>query len=425
MPPYRPLVTILLLLALVSCSNQPPPPATTVLTETPAPVNTVIPTDSLASTPEVPVSLRIWVPPQFDPGTGTPAAIIFQARLNEFATQHNLQIELRVKSIEGSGGLLDALSAASAAAPLALPDLVALPRPLLEAAAIKGLVRPLDGLTQALDSPDWYDYARQLAHLQNSTFGLPFAGDALVIVYRPSVVGTPPGDWGNSLKSKGPLAFPAADPQALVTLALYQAAGGRVQDGQGRPTIDPVVLSQVLTYYQQAAQAKWMPYWLTQFETDNQSWEAYRLNQSALVITWSSHFLAEMPSDGEVAVLPTPSGAAYTLATGWVWAIASPRQEQQILAAQLAEFLTSENYLAQWTYSAGFLPPRATALSAWPETAPRSLISQVSSSAHLISPAELLSSLGPPLQQAVIQVLKEQADPMAAAQSAATKLSNP
>jgi hypothetical protein len=73
-----------------------------------------------------------------------------------------------VKALDGTGGLLDALVSANAAAPLALPDLVLLPRPLLESAALKGLLHPYDGLSSLMDDPSWFDYARQLAHFKSS-----------------------------------------------------------------------------------------------------------------------------------------------------------------------------------------------------------------------------------------------------------------
>ena len=71
-----------------------------------------------ASSPQV---LRIWLPPEFDPQAETPAADILRARLEEFTRRRaGMRIEVRVKAVEGPGGLLDALSSASAAAPLGL-----------------------------------------------------------------------------------------------------------------------------------------------------------------------------------------------------------------------------------------------------------------------------------------------------------------
>lgn len=146
-----------------------------------APAVTFTPVTAPASaTPDQakgPLTLRIWVPPQFDPTSGTKDGSLLNQRLEEFKTRRpGIRLDVRVKALEGPGGLLDTLSSASAAAPAVLPDLVALPRPMMEAAALKGLLHPYDGLSTTLESSDWYDYAQQLAHLQKSTFGLPFRG---------------------------------------------------------------------------------------------------------------------------------------------------------------------------------------------------------------------------------------------------------
>jgi hypothetical protein len=55
----------------------------------------------------------------------------------------------------------------------------------------------------------------------------------------------------------------------------------------------------------------------------------------------------------------------------------------------------------------------------------RSLIHQISLAAQLIPPSDVLTSLGPPLQEATVQVLKLEIDPLAAAEEAAGSLSGP
>jgi hypothetical protein len=95
------------------------------------PVETQDPIDS--------VILKIWVPPQFDPAAGTPAGELFAARLEEFqAANPNVKVEVRVKAVTGVGGLLNSLLTANAAAPLVVPDLIALPQSMLEFSALEG-----------------------------------------------------------------------------------------------------------------------------------------------------------------------------------------------------------------------------------------------------------------------------------------------
>jgi ABC-type glycerol-3-phosphate transport system substrate-binding protein len=354
-------------------------------------------------------------------------------------------VEVRVKAPVGPGGMLDSLTSASAAAPLSLPDLVALPRPELETAALKGLIHPFDGLIQPIDETDWYEFARQLARLQNSTFGLPFAGDALLLVYRPSALPEPPNTYSGTLSTLGPLIFPAADPKALFTLLQYQAAGGVSVDEQGRPSLQPKPLAQVLEFYQQGRLGDNFPDWLTGYQEDEQSWQAFTANNAPMVVTWMSRYLNQPsaaagptaspgpgtpPAVGPMAEwagapLPTPSGDPYTLATGWVWAMASPDPEREKLSAELAEYLTEAEFLADWSSALGYLPPRQSALQGWGNPSKRALASQLVNSARLIPSEDVLASLSPPMQSAAIQVLKLESGPVEAAQQAAEHVTTP
>jgi multiple sugar transport system substrate-binding protein len=447
---YISLFVGLLLILLSACSSLPPPFSTqdplvsTPITTTPsasiespapnAPESTapVEETPAEGSTPTIPgtsaspIVLHLWLPPEFDPEAGTPAAQLFKARLEEFSRRRpGIRTDVRIKALEGPGGLLDSLSTASAAAPLAVPDLIALPRPMLETAALKGLLHPFDGLTSALDNPDWFDFARQLAHLQNSTFGLPITGDALVLVYRPAVIGTPPSDWTTTLTLETPLAFSASDPQALFTMGMYQSVEGALLDEQGRPTLENTPLTGVLNFYHQAEQNGVMPYWITQYQTDEQAWQAFVSGETDLVISWSSRYLSNMLADTAMSPLPTETGEAYTLANGWVWALSTPHTERQSLGAELAEYLTDSEFLGEWSQAAGAIPPQPSAMNAWADSSLQALVNRIAVSARIIPSTDLLTSLGPLLQQAVVAVLKEQSDPQVAAQSAIENVANP
>lgn len=417
---------ILVPLLLVGCTELALPGGEPTLEELPTPTFAPSPTPEPSPTPAGPVSLRLWLPPAFDPDSGTPAGNILQSQINAFVDEHpDIRIEVRVKGLEGPGGILDSLTTASAAAPLTLPDIVALPRSMLEAAALKGLLHSIDDLSDTMDDQDWYDYARQLGRLQESTFGIPFAGDAMVLVHRTETISDPPATFTAVLETQGPLAFPAADPQALFTLALYQSAGGPLLDEQEHPSLDAETLTEVLTFYHDGATVELMPFWLTQYETDEQSWEAYSEHLAEMVITWFTRYLDGGTNDSGVAHIPTANGAHFTLGDGWVWALVSPNPERQELSVELAEFLTQSEFLAEWTAELGYLPPRQSALAGWEPVRMRSLVNQVSSSAQLIPPSDILTSLGPPLQEATIQVLKLESEPHTAAEEAAESLSGP
>jgi ABC-type glycerol-3-phosphate transport system substrate-binding protein len=422
----RRIFLLILIAGLVGCSFPTPtleaavPEAT--LTPTAVPVSTQ---DVIEPEPEGPVTLRIWVPPQFDPANESPAGIIFQSRLDEFVSRKpNVVIEVRSKNVDGFGGILDTLTTASAAAPLALPDLVALPRHALETAAGVGVLHAYDGLTTVLDNPDWYDFARQLSFWQNTTFGIPFAGDALVMNYRPEIVPEPPVNWSASLAVTTTLTFPAADPDAIYTLSQYRSLGAPLLDENDQPFLDVIQLTNVLSYYHQASAIELMPFWLTQYETDSQSWEAYEGTQANMAITWASRYLQTPLNDTSVHPIPTHDGVAFTLADGWAWALTTSDPDRQLLTIQLAEFLTTSEYLASWTAAAGLIPPRPSAADAWTDQPSQALVYQIAPGAQLLPSLDLVTVLGPVLQQAVVSVLKAEADPIVAAELAVEKLTD-
>jgi len=442
----RPLV-LLLLLTLVGCTalpfqlgNRPPINATNSLTEL-SPTTTTVPVAEGTTTPSAPQEtavnnqpeggnlVRIWLPPEFDPDGNSPASQLLANHLEAFVSRNpGVRLEVRVKAGDGEGGLLDALVVANAAAPLALPDLVLLSRPLLESAALKGLLYPMDELTALMDNPGWFEYARQLARLKTSTYGIPFAGDALVLAYQPSQIPTSPPNLEGLLPLGKVLLFPATDPQALFTLSLYLAEGKSLQDAQGRPALDESTLMRILLFDQLASAAGVMPYWLAQYSNDVQIWEAFTGEGFPMAVTWASAFLlhkSSASSDLALAPLPTLNGIPFSLATGWSWALAGQDPERRLISVRLAEFMVEKDFLAQWSLAAGYLPPRIEALQSWQDAELSPVIEQISASAGLMPPADLISSLGPALEQAVVDVLKNQSDPQSAAQTVIKQVNPP
>jgi len=371
--------------------------------------------------------LTIWVPPQFDPQGDSPASEILQNRLDEFMEENpGVLVNSRVKAPSGPGSLLEALTAASAAAPGALPSLVALSRTDFEAAALKGLIFPIEGLSTQIETPDWFPYARQLGSVQDSPFGLPFAGDAFVILYRPAAFGgLAPISWEDIFAHGEPLIFPVDDSQAMITMTLYRSAGGIVQDIQGRPTLNPEALTKVFLLYQDGARRGTFPAWLAQYQTAGQAWQAFQENQADWVVNWSSAYLSELPPDTSLALLPSLGTDSYTQATGWMWALADPNLERHELSVRLAEFLVESPFLSEWSEAAGFLPTRPAALAGWPNQVLQVLVSQVVLSAQVRPPNEILASLGPVMKDGVLSVIRDQSDPVHAVQLAVEKLGAP
>jgi ABC-type glycerol-3-phosphate transport system substrate-binding protein len=385
-------------------------------------------TPGAQATPTTPAdqsALTVWLPPQFHLSRDSEASRLLQVRIDSFAgARPGLQIEVRAKAESGEGGMLKALAAAHSAAPGALPDLVLLPRALLESAAIKGYVRELDGV---MEEADWFNYAREMGRVQNSVFGIPFAGDLMIMVYNERISNSLPRTWQETLQITHTLGFAAGDPQALFTVALYQSAGGSLRDEQGLPMLDEDILTRVLSVYAQANQTGQMPFWLMQYTNDSQALDLYRNGQADLLITWRSTLERGLgnPAASNFSALPTEDGSIYALASGYVWVFAGQSPERRSQALELAQFLSNPELLAEWNLLSGYLPPRMQALDDWPDSAGREMIATLSLNAHPVPSTDLLEIIGPLLKQAAQQVLLQQTDPYSAAKLAADSLKRP
>jgi maltose-binding protein MalE len=374
------------------------------------------PTPQPSATPNDPIlqskTLIVWVPPQFDPADGSTSSNLFLSRLDEFISRRpQTDIQVRVKDLSGDFGLLETLRSTRSAAPIIMPDLIALPRPLMEQALQEGLILPLDEITEVMDDNDWFNYSLELARVGDQIAGIPFAGDVMVLAYKDDTGDTPPPDWDAVLAAEKALAFPASDPRSLVTMALYQNLDSEFINADGEYTIDEELFLEILIYYQKAQAANVMPYWLTQFETDQQVWQSYQDRQSTLAITWSSIYMDSDSPNTALAALPTKNSIAFTFADGWVWCVIPSNAETEQVAVELAEFITTETYLSTWGFEGGYIPTRPSGMDIWSENSFFSTLQQLLPSAVLMPNIAIVDELGPEIRDAVVAVLKDQTEP--------------
>jgi ABC-type glycerol-3-phosphate transport system substrate-binding protein len=400
-----------MIILLIGCSSIPQD-----ITETPnptivfpTPVDTIAPDENL---PSGPVTLTVWLPPDFDPNNGSEAGTLLKERLDEFSDRTpGVRVAFRIKDLDGQSSLLESLSAAYEAAPSALPDLVALPGVQMQFAASRNLIYPLESFSSGQEDEDWYDFARDLGRYQGERYGIPFAGDALVMAFHPMIIGDPPGSWEEVILNENVLAFPAADPNAYYTLALYQSLGGEFLDENGDPQLDPVLLESVLNFYLQAKNTEVMPDWLTQNNTDELSWGVFMKNQAQMAITWTTRFFDQTTGGINFTAIPTQDGTPFTIATGWVWSLTGKDQSRYQAAIDLSEYLTEGEFLGEWTLAAGYLPPRPSAIDVWPSGSDLALASKILPSAVLIPDQSIYNVLGELFSQATIKVLNQESTP--------------
>lgn len=380
-------------------------------------------TFAVEETPQPVTSLTIWVPPEMDPGLETQASILFSNRLDAFSEANNgIEISVRVKAASGVGGLLDALTASSSAAPGTLPDIIALSRPDMETAALKGLIISLDGMTDVPDDPDWFSFTREMALIQGSTFGLPFTADALALVYRPESIPEFPTTWSGIYEEDLVLAFPTEHDQSLYPMALYLAEGGALQDPQRRPMLEVEPLAEVFRLFEVGVESGTFPEWLNQYQTFGQVWTAFRDGQVDLAVAWVSNFLQERPEDALMMPLIPGSEGAVSLGTGMSWAVATPEAHRHPLALALAEFLVELDYLASWSLAAGYMPTRPSALDGWQNQTIRTTVSQIALMTSLRPSNDVVLILGSVMRDGTRQIMQSLVDPAQAAQMAVESL---
>ena len=392
----------------------PTPATASVATASPQPTE---PAQTPTSVPEPAVSeptvLRIWLPPQFNPNTNTTASTLLKQRLATFEAEHpGYVVDVRVKSEEGEADLLNSLAITSMAAPNGLPDLIALPRASLESAAQKRLIQRLDDLAPNFENMDWYPYARELGKVDGTVYGLPFAGDALVIIYRPELVWIK--NWDGILLSESNLIFAGADPRSQVGLALYVSAGGELQDAQGNPTLDQETLTSVLELFARGTAADVFPEASINIAAEDQAMQEYRARRADMVVAHYSQF--RPTQDGLLQPLMGLNVDHLTFATGWVWAFPSQKAETNPIARELAEYLMADDFLPRWISESGYLPTYPSSLGPGGEE-----VTPVIQAAQLAPPNDVMLELGPFMQEAISRVLNGE-QPEAVARSIVEKL---
>lgn len=391
-----------LTLLLVGCSSLTP----LLITPTPATVPQAtstpqaIPTATAPVTIDQPRLLRVWLPPQFDPQAGTPSAELLKGRLQDFESEYpGIQIEIRIKS---EADIMTTLFVTNKAAPEAMPDLIALSYSDMQAIGSAGFLHPLEGLTAVLQDPDWYAFARELGHIKNTEYGLPFASDVLLTVYRPVVFEELPSTWETLFESGTYLVFPASDPKALMSLSLYLSEGGQLVDDQGAVALDEEALIRLLSFHKQAIETEAVLPLIRDYQTDVQSLQFYLEGRADLAVIWASSDIRSQ-SGGYFPLLGLDN-IPYSLGDGWVWALAGSNTENQPLAVELASYLVDSSFMSEWTRAAGYLPTRPQALNGWEGEELKVSINEVLQSAHPIPSEDVISIVGPLLQGALFRI---------------------
>lgn len=368
--------------------------------------------------------MRLWLAPGFDPNDGSQAGELLQDRLADFVIRHpGIEIEIRIKPDAGIGGLYQSLAAATSAAPSILPDIITLNQDTLQAAATDELIVPLDQYLEPPSTPAWYDHTVSISRFEGTPFGLPFASETEILAYRSFRFQTPPLTWSEILAGPESFLFPANDPLAKFSLTQYLALGGSLFDESGSPQIDPIILTEVLTFYSSIQSSDILSTSALQYSSATETLEALVSERATSAVALLSEFLLNNDLRVYSAVpLPTQSEPGTGFAKTWSWAIINHDPDHEELAAQLIDWLTEPEFLGSWTHALGMLPPMTLALAQWPEGPETSLASSLVTIVQPEIPAETLDILGPAFYQAVTEVIRDGVKPSNAAVTAAQSI---
>jgi ABC-type glycerol-3-phosphate transport system substrate-binding protein len=357
-------------------------------------------------------SITIWLPPIFRPDINSPAGKILQNRIDAYKAQHpGVTLSIRIKDSAGSGGMRDSLAAAAAAAPDALPDLVALDQSNLRAAAIKGLIYPLGGLLPAAAWEDGYPYAVSMAEIDATRYGLFFGGDAMVFT-NTLPAGSEPETWEQTLSRDGQVFIPLGDSRSLFLFFGYYAAGGIPLRSMAEAGILADPLEKELTWLAALQEHGALSPRSVQIDSFENAFLALQNYGDASVTLYS---LASQGQGFSIGFIPTLDGKRFSLATGWAWAVATQDPVRRARAAGLILWLSDPEFLSQWSQALHILPAARAALALWPAGAKKTFGEGISEAAIAFPEDEISNSFGPIFSRAARQVLSDGVPPSIAA----------
>lgn len=440
------IIAILLLLLVVACTPQlpvlaPPTIVATIQSEASATVEVSATSTPLGETTELvdepitpeaelPVQLTLWTVEAVSPEAEGDPGVVFGNGLTAFEnTYPDIQIAVVLKNDSGKGSVLDYLRTTSQAAPHVLPDLVVLNMIDLAQVARTSVVVPLDGLLSSSLVDDLLPGARAAGIVDGQLMGIPFEMDVEHLIYNTNKVTSTPIVWTDVISANTTYVFPAKGTNGLVNdafLIQYLALGGRLQDDEGRPFLDEQALRAALEYYHLGIQEEVIPPEVLTIGSPDEIWPDYVAAQVGMAHANGHRFLSDKTvlRSTDFASIPTHDGTPLTIGHGRVLAIVTHDPDRQATAARLIEWLMEPDNNVAWSRATLYLPTRYAAFNLIGDEDLYWSFLEHQLEVAMPSPSfPEYDQIGRVLQQAVIEVLSEEATPEEAAAAAVDAIS--
>jgi ABC-type glycerol-3-phosphate transport system substrate-binding protein len=377
--------------------------------DTPNPVSTSAPlqptknsaTPSDESIDNSTETLILWVPDDFAINSGEQVQKLLIDRLDAFEIDNpGIIIDLRFKNVKQKESMMDLLNTANRVAPSVLPDLILLNRNDMETAAIKGLLVPFDHFPPKAENNGIFPGFEDPGKLQGSTFGIPAAGDGIFVIDK-KFGGEQLPVWKDILNSSLKIGSNLNDPNGTVFIALYLSAGGELTDVNGKPHLDQVIFTQLLTFIRETRIQSAFPDWALLASDWTEVSKRFENGESDMEINWYSSTRQNGLDQYSYHGLPGLSDSSATILSGWYWSLANPAPDRPSIRMELLSFLSQPVFASQWSNIAGYLP---VSNQEWPIFSSSSAeLQSILESAKPLPDTSILITVGPVIRDAAIR----------------------
>lgn len=323
-------------------------------------------------TPEGPLQLTVWWPDTLTTSNDDQSSLLLSSQVDSFdTTRPDIQVDVRLKKSQDSGGIMETLRTASTVAPSALPDVTLLRRQDLLNAVKLGIVQPVEERTSSATLGDLYPAALEMGRVDGTLYGLSYALEIEHIAYRPEILVGQFSHFDDVLADRQAFVFPANVTSGIsdVLMLQYLSAGGTLnQLTSGR--LNMTALRTVLTFYQDAlAQNVIGTSVLNYAFPENYEDDLLQGKINAAMVTSSQYLeLINAGQSWDAAPIPLQSGTPSTVLNGWMWVVVAKDSYRQDAAIRFIEWMSESKRQADFTQVVNELPSRRTALRLWEDT---------------------------------------------------------
>ena len=317
-----------------------------------------------------------------------------------------VRIDYRVKENSEDSSIFEFLEKAYLAAPQAMPDLIVLPYEIMEIAAEKEYIMPINQDIVALFADEnIFPFAKQMAQVDGVYYGVPFIADLMTMVVRDDQQEL--SKWVDILSSNKVLRNPLADESSLLTFLLYESLEGDIDTSQGFIELDTSKLAQVFSFYYEASQNGLMPSWLNEYNSYQSLWED-SIESTDNIITWYSSYADGYVDSFSAELIPTESGEDITYADGYVICVTNKGEENYAEKLSVINTFTDSLFIANYALEKNKAPVSSTSLEFWGESKNAAVVSYLAPSAIIKPSVNVLNEAGTIINNYLNQILNNE-----------------